>query len=252
VSFDVAAESYDRFMGRFSTPLSAPFADLAAVSPGQHALDVGCGPGALTEVLVERLGAHAVVAVDPSEPFVAAVRDRLPGVAVHLAAAELLPFPDGGFDVALAQLVVHFMADPVGGLREMARVTRPGGLVAACVWDHGGGTGPLSEFWRAAHDIDPAVTGEARLPGSTEGDLEDLGARAGLQDVQSARLTVRASFPSFESWWEPFTFGVGPAGGYVAGLTTEQVAALRDRCAERLPSAPFDLEVAAWAVTGRP
>ena len=157
MSFEVAADAYDRFMGRYSLQLSPQLADYAEVQPGQRVLDVGCGPGALTAELATRVGAGSVKAVDPSEPFVAAVRDRYPGVDVRRSSAEDMPFPDGGFDAALAQLVVHFMSDPVAGLREMARVTRPGGSVAACVWDHGGGGGPLTAFWRAARELDPTV-----------------------------------------------------------------------------------------------
>ena len=128
-------------------PLAPLFADFAGVAAGQRVLDVGCGPGALTAELVRRLEPANVSAVDPSEPFVAAVRERYPAVTVQRAAAEKLPFPDDSFDAALAQLVVHFMADPVAGLREMSRVTRSGGVVAACVWDHEGGKGPLGLFW---------------------------------------------------------------------------------------------------------
>src|SRR5215211_8259095 len=120
MTFDVAAERYDRFMGRYSALLSHQMADLAAVTAGQRAIDVGCGPGALTSELVSRLGSEAVAAVDPSESFVAAARARHPAVNVRLAAAEALPFDADSFDVALAQLVVHFMTDPVAGLREMA------------------------------------------------------------------------------------------------------------------------------------
>src|ERR1700729_1943675 len=135
-------------MGRYSEPLAVQFADLAGIGRGQRVLDVGCGPGALTAELVSRAGADAVSAVEPSASFAAAVRERLPGADIRLAAAERLPFATDIFDAALAQLVVHFMADPVAGLREMARVTRPGGVVAACVWDHAGGRGPLAAFWR--------------------------------------------------------------------------------------------------------
>src|SRR5689334_16094595 len=138
MSFSVPAASYDRFMGRYSSHLSGQLADLAGVAAGQRVLDVGCGPGVLTRELVERVGASNVAAVDPSEPFVEAARARLPGVDVRLAAAESLPFEDGSFDAALAQLVVHFMREPVAGLREMARVTRVGGAVAASVWDYRG------------------------------------------------------------------------------------------------------------------
>ena len=125
MSFNVSADAYLRFMGRYSEPLSAQFADLAGVRGGQRVLDVGCGPGALTAELVSRADAGAVSAVEPSASFAAAARDRLPGVDIRQSSAEQLPFPDAGFDAALAQLVVHFMADPVTGLREMGRVTRP-------------------------------------------------------------------------------------------------------------------------------
>ena len=151
MSFAVSADAYDRFMGRYSVLLAPQLAALAGVVVGQRVLDVGCGPGALITELVSRLGPAAVTAVDPSEPFVAAARERHPGVNVERASAEHLPFADQAFDAALAQLVVHFMADPVAGLREMARVTRKQGIVAACVWDHAGGQGPLSVFWEAAH-----------------------------------------------------------------------------------------------------
>lgn len=250
MSFDVAAESYRRFMGRFSEPLGSLFADFAGVRPGSTALDVGCGPGALTGPLVERLGADAVAAIDPSAPFVAAARARFPGVDVRSGSAEDLPFADGAFDAALAQLVVHFMPDPVAGLAEMRRVTRPGGTVAACVWDHGGGGGALAAFWQAAHDVDPGAPGEADLAGSREGQLGELCTAAGLADVVSDAITVTVPFATFDEWWDPFTLGVGPAGAYVASLDDAARSTLRARCAELLP-APFALTAVAWAARGR-
>src|SRR6476661_783317 len=166
MAFDVAATFYDRFMGGWSMLLSCPLADLAVVRQGMRALDVGCGPGSLTTELVRRLGPEHVAAVDPSEPFVEAARARHQGVDVRLASAEALPWADGTFDVALAQLVVHFMTDPVAGLREMARVTRPGGAIAACVWDFGSGRAPLSLFWRAVLELDPSARDESDLAGA--------------------------------------------------------------------------------------
>jgi SAM-dependent methyltransferase len=251
VSFAVAADSYDRFMGRYSARLAGPFADFAGIEEGQHVLDVGCGPGALTTELVTRLGATAVSAVDPSESFVAAARERHPGVDVHRASAEQLPFADGIFDAALAQLVVHFMADPVVGLRELARVTGYGGVVAACVWDHGGGRGPLSVFWEAAHEVGPEVEDESRLAGAREGHLVELFGRAGLQEIEEGTLSVDVEYSSFGEWWEPYTLGVGPAGGYVAGLDADAQARLRDLCRRLLPSAPFVIHARAWAARGR-
>ena len=252
MSFDVSADAYGRFMGRFSEPLAARFVELAQVLPGQRALDVGCGPGALTAQLVERLGTEAVSAVDPSAPFVAAARDRFPGVDVRSGTAEQLPYPDDDFDRALAQLVVHFMADPLAGLREMARVTRPGGLVAACVWDHAGGGGPLASFWQAVHDLDPRVTGESGLAGARAGHLIELCAAAGLTQVEETSLMIRVPFATFDEWWAPFTLGVGPAGAYVTALDDAGRERLRSRCVEVLPPAPFEIAASAWTVTAAP
>jgi SAM-dependent methyltransferase len=237
-------------MGRYSVLLSPQLADLAGVAVGQRVLDVGCGPGALTAELAARVGAAAVAAVDPSEPFVAAARARNPGVEVQQASAEQLPFPDATFDAALAQLVVHFMADPVAGLGEMRRVTRPDGVVAACVWDHAGGQGPLSPLWDAVRELDPEATDESRLAGSREGDLERLFGEAGLREVEETALSVRVEHPTFEEWWEPFTLGVGPAGLYVAGLDPQRQEQLRELCRSALPEAPFSLVARAWTARG--
>ena len=252
MSFDVPGAAYGRFMGRFSEPLAERFLALAGLRDGDRVLDVGCGPGALTARLVARLGAGQVAAVDPSEPFVAAARSRLPGVDVRMAAAESLPFDDDAFDAVLAQLVVHFMADPVAGLAEMARVARPGGTVAACVWDHAGGTGPLTTFWRAVADLDPGAHDESGLAGAREGHLAELATAAGLRGVVSGRAEVTVGFADVEEWWQPFTLGVGPAGAYVHGLDVPGRQALRDRCAALLPTGPFDVVAAAWWVRGQP
>ena len=201
---------------------------------------------------MQRVGADAVSAVDPSASLVqAAARGRFPDVDVQAGAAEHLPFPDDGFDAALAQLVVHFMADPVAGLREMGRVTRPGGVVAACVWDHNGGGGPLSTFWTAVHDIDPGARDESGLAGSREGHLAELCEAAGLAKIESTSLTVDVGFQTFDEWWDPFTLGVGPAGAYVADADETQRRLLRTRCAVLLPTAPFELSATAWCVRAR-
>jgi SAM-dependent methyltransferase len=251
VTFNVSADAYARFMGRYSEPLAVQFATVAQVRAGQRALDVGCGPGALTAQLVQRLGTAAVSAIDPSASFVAAIRARFPGIDVRSGIAEQLPFPDAGFDVALAQLVVHFMTDPVSGLAEMARVTRPGGRVAACVWDHAGGSGPLAVFWRAVHDVDPAARDESGLAGAREGHLAELCEAAGLNQITPTTLTVRVGFSTFADWWEPFMLGVGPAGAYLTQLDQGRRDRLRTRCAELLPAAPFEVAASAWCVVAR-
>lgn len=250
MGFDVPADAYDRFMGRYSRLLAPQLADLAGVTAGQRALDVGCGPGSLTGELVSRLGPGAVAAVDPSEPFVAAASSRFPDVDVRRATAERLPFSDESFDVSLAQLVVHFMSDAVAGLAEMARVTRRGGVVAACVWDHAGGKGPLGLFWDAARELEPGVHDESHLAGVREGHLAELFEAAGLHEIEAAVLSADLEHTSFEEWWEPFTRGVGPAGEYVAGLDPGRQAELRERCRALLPAAPFVVTALAWAARG--
>ncbi len=242
------ATAYGLFPGRFSQALAPQFAAAVGLTPGQRVLDVGCGPGALAEVLVERLGADAVAASDPSEAFVAAARLRLPGVEVRCAPAERLPYADDTFDLSLAQLVVHFMSDPERGVREMARATRGGGCVAACVWDNAGGHGPLSPLWRAANELDPATGDEGEAVGAREGQLAELAQRAGLVEVRSTRLDVQVPFAGFEEWWQPLAQGVGSGGAYVTGLEESHRQALRERLEKSLGRGPFHAGASAWCV----
>lgn len=251
MSFDVTPDAYTRFMGVYSEPLAVRFVELLDLRPDQRALDVGCGPGVLTAQLADRVGAAGVVAVDPSLPFVEAARRRIPGVEVHEGSAEHLPFPDDDFDLAVAQLVVHFMNDPVAGLAEMARVTRPGGLVAANVWDHAGTSGPLTAFWRAVRDLDPRAVDESARPGTREGHLAELFTLAGLSDVQAGSITVTVGFDSFDEWWAPYEMGVGPAGSYVARLDEGGREALKRACRGYLPHPPFEIDATAWTGTAR-
>jgi SAM-dependent methyltransferase len=248
--FDVAASSYDAFMGRWSRLLSAPFTDFAEVEQGSRVVDVGAGTGALTAELVARAGVSSVVAVDPSPSFVRSLRERFDGVPVEQAPAESLPFADSSFDVALAQLVVHFMQDPVAGLREMARVVAPGGVVAASVWDYAGKRDPLRQFWAAARDLDPDLVDESLRAGTAQGHLADLMSRAGLSNVVSTDLTVELEFASFDDWWAPFESSVGPAGIHFANQSAAERARLRDAAHGRFGQGPTRLSASAWAARG--
>ena len=248
--FAATADAYDRFMGRYSVHLAPSFVDFAQVSPGQRVLDVGCGPGALTTELVKRLGASLVDAVDPAEQFVAAAAERHPGVDVQVAAAERLPFSAGEFDAALAQLVVHFMEHPVQGLAEMARVTRDGGTVAACVWDHAGKRSPLAPFWDTVQKLDPTAPDESRLAGGHQGHLTELLSETALTDVVEEAIPVRVEHHSFVEWWEPFTLGVGPAGAYLTSIDLDRQAAVRAGCLAMLGSGPFTIQARVWAARG--
>jgi SAM-dependent methyltransferase len=246
VSFIVPPEVYARFMGRYAEPLAAVFATFAGVDVGDKVLDVGCGPGALTAHLLS-VGA-GVAAIDPSPPFVDAIRECFPEVDVRRGTAEELPYDTAVFDAALAQLVVHFMTDPLIGLRQMRRVTRRGGVVAACVWD--GPTGALAPFWDAVHVIDPDVEDEALLSGAHKGHLTELFEAAALGDVEEDSIAVDVVHPTFEEWWEPYTFGVGPAGDYVQRLDDDSRARLESVARERLGSGPFTVTATAWAARG--
>jgi SAM-dependent methyltransferase len=251
VTFEVAGEAYDRFMGRYSRPLAAQLTDWLEVAPGQRALDVGCGPGAWTEHLVARLGPGAVSAIDPSAPFVEACRERLPEVDVQQGTAESLPYADASFDVAGASLVVHFMKDPRAGIAEMARVTRPGGWVGASVWDLAGRREPMAPLWAAMAAVDPGHPGEGSLPGGAQGQLRAFLDEAGLHDVEATELAVTVSHPTFEEWWEPYLHSVGPVGEAIAALDEAGLQQLRAACRDRLGPGPFEITAVAFAARGR-
>ena len=251
MGFAVSADAYDAFMGRFSTPLATQFVREARIAPDHRVLDVGSGPGALTRALATTVGEAKVTAVDPMPPFVARLHRDHPGVAVQVASAERLPFRDASFDACLAALVVPFMADPVTGLREMGRVTRPGGTVAATVWQHAAGTSPLAPFWAGVRDVDPGAVNESVAAGTREGHLAELFAEAGFGERRVTELTVAVRFDRFEDWWEPFTYGVGPAGGYVAAQPAGRIAEIRAACEARLGPPPFTVAGTAWCLVAR-
>lgn len=224
--------------------MTAPRAPFSLPDP-----NVGSGPGALTAELLRR-GAETT-AIDLSPSFVEAARARHHSARVLEGVAESLPFPDEAFDAALAQLVVHFMRDPEQGLREMARVTRTAGTIAACVWDHA--TGPLGTFWAAVaslHTGPGEPPSEAPRPGSHAGDLSRILTAAGIRDVVEEPIAVAVPFADADSWWAPFELGVGPAGDHVAALDDAAGAQLRERCRELLPEPPFEVRAVAWAARG--
>ena len=250
-----SACAYDRHVGRYGRELARALIAAAGVQPGQRALDVGCGPGALTAELVALLGAGQVTAIDPSPPFVEACRARLPEVRVELGPAESLPFEDAAFNYALAQLVVNFMADAPASVREMGRVTRPGGTVAAAVWDYAGEMTFLRRFWDAAVAVDPAAVDrdEGRcMPYCRPDELAKLWTAAGLDDVEVSPVVISAAYRDFEDLWEPLERGVGPSGAYAVSLPAQRQAAVKEELRRRLGVAegPFELTARAWVATG--
>lgn len=249
--FAAPAEHYDRFMGRYAPALAAALADTAGVGPGMRVLDVGCGPGGLTGELCRRVGATHVAAIDPAAQFVAACRERHVGADIREGVAERLPWAAGEFDAVLSCLVIGFMSDPERGVAEMARVTRSGGTVAACMWDiASGGMAMLRIFWDAVRQGRPGVEGERRLPGTVEGDLVARLRRAGLADVTGSAIMASADYADFDDFWQPFTFGVGPSGQYLASLSDAERRRVRDACQAQLPEGSFSLAARAWCARG--
>lgn len=226
--FRVAGERYDRFMGRYARPLAAAFADFCDVRPGLRLLDVGCGPGALTGEAATRLGAGHVAAVDPSPPLVASCAQRHPGVDVRSGAAEDLPWPDDSFDVAASQLVFPMLNDPRRAVAQMRRVVRPGGLVAACVWDFAGGMQMLRAYWDAAARLDPDAPDPAKKRSfGDRGALVGLFTAGGLMEASESTLNVQVDYADFDDLWSGFLAGVGGPGAYCLALSPDRREALR-------------------------
>jgi SAM-dependent methyltransferase len=253
--FEGPANAYDRFIGRYGPALADATLAAAGVRTGMRLLDVGCGTGALAGQAARIVGAANLSAVDPSESFAEGCRARVPGADVRVAAAESLPFEDGAFDAVLAQLVVPFMTDAPGGVGEMARVAKAGGVVAASVWDYAGEMRLLRAFWDAAAAVEPesAAQDEGRLMRYANPDeLGALWSEAGLDDVTVTALDVEASYGDFDDLWTPFLAGIGPAGAYTASLDAGDQAAVREQLRTNLgePNGPFTLTARAWCVRG--
>lgn len=253
-SFQASGDAYDGYMGRYSRRLAPLFADTLGLGAGHRALDVGCGPGALTGVLVERLGVQAVAACDPSPPFVADCADRHPGLDVRVARAEDLPFDDAAFDAAAAQLVLHFVSDPGVAATELRRVVRPGGVIGACTWDAGDdGMELLRVFWDAALRVDPQAPSETgSLRFGRLGELETLFTDAGLVEVAETVLRVSSTYASFDELWSTYLLGIGPAGAYCVAQPEEVQARIRTELDDILgaPAGPITLTGLARAVRG--
>jgi len=246
------ADAYENFMGRYSRPLGPEFARASGVERSQRVLDVGCGTGALTSVLADIVGAGQVAAVDPSEPFVSQCRGNVPGADIRVGPAEALPFGDGEFDRALSQLVFHFVDDPAASVREMARVTRPGGVVSSCVWDMTGGMTMIGAYWAAVSETGVPGRSETERFGGKPGQLAGLWRDAGLRDVEDSTITVASPYRDFDELWATFRAGVGPVGVHAESLEGDALEAVREAFRRNIgsPDGSFELTATAWFAAG--
>jgi SAM-dependent methyltransferase len=230
---------YDRHVGRYGKALAAGLIEVAGVSKGDRVLDVGCGTGQLTMELASVVGGANVAALDPSEAVVAVCRSRVPEADVRVASAESLPFGDGEFDAVLAQLVVNLVDDPQRAVREMARVARPGGVVAACFWDDEE-MPLLRSLWDAARAIAPEaladVSEQAQVGLADVEVLREWWTVAGLHGAELGEFEVAADYESFDDLWAPFAAGVGHSGQVYGSLDPDQQAAVRADAHRRLGS----------------
>ena len=252
------AESYERFMGRWSRLVAHPFLAFSNLPKAGKVLDVGSGTGALSSAIAERSPQLHIVGIDPSAEYVAYAKSKTPSpdrTVFEVGDAQQLRFPAATFDAAISLLVFNFIPDPGKALRELRRVTRPGGLVSAAVWDYGAGMRMLRVFWDAAVAVDPAAEkrDEKHMPLCRAGELSNLWRAGGLQDVREQPIDVILRFASFADYWDPFLLGQGPAGAYVRSLPRDRVEALRVELKHRVGAAeksPFDLPARVWAVRG--
>ncbi|RMD62421.1 MAG: class I SAM-dependent methyltransferase [Alphaproteobacteria bacterium] len=253
-----AGDAYDAYMGRWSRLVGRAFLDWLAEPPDLRWLEIGCGTGVLSEVILEYGEPKHLLGIDPSESFLAHARERTPHPALRfrVGSAEALPVEDGQFDVAVSGLVLNFLADPARAVMEMRRAVHPGGTVAAYVWDYGEGMDMVRLFWEAATALDPAAREHdegVRFPLAAEAPLAALFRDSGLEEVETRAIEVPTIFDDFDDYWSPFLAGVGPAPAYCMGLDETARTALRERLQSTLPVAPdgrIHLNARAWAVRG--
>lgn len=254
-------DGYDAYMGRWSRPIAARFLDWLALPAGLHWLELGCGTGALTAAIVRQCDPAGVLAVEPSEGFLATARHHVTDPRVTFRAgdaASLAALPSDSRDTAVAGLVLNFLPDRVAALREVRRIVRPGGMVGFYVWDYpGGGIAFMRAFWTAAVALDPDardLAEDRRFPFCTPDGLAELAQQAGLEAPERTAIESLTVFRDFDDYWRPFTLGTGPAPGYCTSLPPEARQRLKDSLSESLPRQPdgsISLTSRAWALKAR-
>ncbi len=260
MSIWASGAAYEPYVGRWSRLVARELLAWLAAPPGSGWLDVGCGTGALSATILAVDRRSTVTGIDASEGYVAYAREQIqePRAEFRLGNAQDLPFERATFDAAASGLVLNFLPQPERGLTEMARVTRPGGIVAVYVWDYAGEMQLMRHFWDAAATLDPAareLDEGQRFPICRPEALERLFTEAGLEDVAVRAVDVPTVFRDFDDYWSPFLGGQAPAPSYAMSLTEERRAELRERIRSGLPTGAdgaIHLSARAWAARGRP
>lgn len=255
----VEGDLYEPYVGRWSRRVAQAFLDWLDLPAGKDWVDVGCGTGALTQAVLDRASPRSVTGIDSAPGFVHRARARVstPGVRFEVGDARALPLPDDSADVAVSGLVLNFVPQPQEAVAQQVRVVRPGGTVAAYVWDYADKMELMRYFWNAAGELDPAarqLDERVRFPLCAPGPLAGLFAQAGLSGVAVRAIDVPTVFRDFDDYWSPFLGGQGPAPGYAMSLDDAHRAALRERIRSHLPAAAdgtIHLVARAWAVRGR-
>ncbi len=259
--FSSGAAAYESLMGRWSRRLAGPFLDFTGVADGEAILDVGCGTGSLTLAVGEKANVAAVTGIDLSEPYIAFARSRTEDQRITFETGDAcaLPYPDGAFDRVLAMLVLNFVPDAPRAVSEMVRVTRPGGITAAAVWDLPGGFPIFRMFWDTAAVMDAAAADiRARYfssPFTRPGELAAAWTELELRDVVQDYVTIRIDFDSFQDFWRPLLGRTDPMGSYIAGLAEEQRTALESQLRAAYLAGDHDgprsFAATAWVCRGR-
>jgi SAM-dependent methyltransferase len=252
------ADAYERFMGRWSRQLAPALVQYSEVSDGTAVLDVGSGTGVLAFAVRDATTTTRVLGIDLSPEYVAhaSAKNADARVRFEIGDAQALRLPDASFDRTISLLVLNFVPDRRRALGEMIRVTKPGGIVSAAVWDYGEAMEMLRVFWDEATALDPATLprDEKHMPLCRRGELAALFRDAKLEMVLETALVTRLKFTSFDDYWEPFRLGQGPAGAYVAKLSRARQLALRERLRGRFlgngPDKPIEMQARAWAAKG--
>jgi len=253
------ADAYERFMGRWSRVLARTFLDFTDIADDGRILDVGSGTGSLAFAVAEGKARAQVVGIDPSKEYVAYANSKNPfanRASFQTGDAQQMNFPDASFDASISLLVFNYIPDSLKALREVRRVTKPGGRISAAVWDYGAGMRMLRAFWDAAVSLDRTAEklDQKNMPLCREGELAELWKKGGLENVQERPLDITMRFASFADYWDPFIHGQGSAGAYTRKLDRDRLRILRDEVKRRLSvsaeEAPLALSARAWAVRG--